>query len=185
MNNVLIQFDTLTTLVALGTVMMELGFFALLALWFFRSKADVLEEYAGYIGRFGLWIGFSLSIMTVVISLYYSEVLGFAPCGLCWLVRIFSYSQLVLFTVALIKGDRGVADYSIALSSLGLLVGLYQHYLQMGGAELVNCPAAGTGADCAERFMFSFGHITFPWVAVVMFAFLIVVMLFVRSKSKS
>lgn len=179
----LIEFSVLNQLVALGAVGMEIGAVLLLVLWFLRNRGEVYEEYSVFVSWWGLWLGAALTLATIIISLYYSEVLGFEPCGLCWTIRIFSYSQFFLFVVALMKGgDRSVADYSIVLSALGLPVALYQHYLQMGGTELINCPAVSTGADCADRFLFAFGHVTFPWVAVTLFALLITVMLFVRRK---
>ncbi|MCR4281018.1 MAG: hypothetical protein NUV88_01655, partial [Candidatus Kaiserbacteria bacterium] len=57
------------------------------------------------------------------------------------------------------------------------------HYLQMGGASLVPCPAAASEAvDCAVRFLYELGYITFPLMSFSVFAFLIIVMLFVRRR---
>lgn len=176
----LIQFSTLNMLVGFGALLLEIGVVILIGLYLFRKRSEVAEEILGLFKRFTLWIGLLLSLSGVVVSLYYSEVLGFPPCGLCWTIRIFLYPLAVLFALALYKRDKGIGDYVIALSVPGALVALYQHYLQMGGTEIVNCPTVSTGADCAERFLFEFGHITFPWVAFVLFVFLIVSMIIMR-----
>lgn len=177
-----LPLQTLNSLVASGAVLLEMGAVALLVLYFLRKKYDWAREVSDLFADWGLWIGALLSLFTIGISLYYSEVLGFIPCGLCWTIRIFSYPLFFLFALALWKKDFGIADYIITLSIPGLLVAIYQHYLQMGGSELVACPTAGAGADCAERFLFEYGHVTFPWVAVAFFAFLIALMLHVRLR---
>ena len=76
---------------------------------------------------------------------------------------------------------RDVACYSIALSILAGSAALYPHYLQMGGTSVLPCPASGAG-DCAQRIIFEFGYITLPLMAATLFAFLIVLMLFVRRR---
>lgn len=167
---------------ALGTLLMQLVAAALLSLFFLRKKISDLEGVAGFLEKWGLHGGFLLTVGGIVLTLFYSDVLGFAACGLCWLQRVFLYPQAILFGLALWKKDRGIADYSIALSLLGGAVALYQHYLQMGGTSVLPCPAVPGATDCAQRFLFEFGYITFPLMAFTLFAFLIVLMLFVRRR---
>lgn len=166
-----------------ATFVLQILALGLLVVFFARRRFPDLEDIAAFVREWGLWIGFLLTLGGLVLSLFYSEVLGFAPCGLCWVMRIFMYSQVVLFAVALWKKDRAIADYSIALSIFGIAVGLYQHYLQMGGTDVLPCPATiDQAADCASRFLFELGYITFPLMGVTLFAALIVVMLFVRER---
>ncbi len=165
-----------------GTLILEILGVAFLALYVLRARLPDLSAPAQLLSRWGLWIGFALSVFGIAATLFYSEVLGLAPCGWCWFQRIFLYPQAVLFAIALYKKDRAAADYSIGLSILGGIVALYQHYLQMGGSALVGCPSNPGPADCAQRFMFEFGYITFPFASFSLFAFLIVLMLFVRRR---
>ncbi|MFA7310026.1 MAG: disulfide bond formation protein B [Candidatus Paceibacterota bacterium] len=171
----------------LASVAMQVLGVGFLALYFLRSKFADLGDISSLLEKWGMWLAFLLTLGSAAMTLFYSEILGFAPCGLCWLQRVFLYPQVFLFAVALWKQDRRVADYSIVLSTVGVIVALYQHYLQMGGTDVIPCPATGvTGggitADCAQRFFFEFGYITFPLMSAVLFAFLIVLMLFVRSR---
>ena len=174
---------TLNTVLALASLVMQILAGAFLVLFLTRKKFPDLNDIGDMLARYGLWIGFILSLGGTAVSLYYSEVLGFAPCGLCWFQRIFLYPQAVLFGLASIKNDARIADYSIALSACGAIVSLYQHYLQMGGTPAVPCPATlGAATDCAQKFLFEFGYITFPLIGFSSFAFIIVVMLFVRER---
>jgi len=167
--------ETLNQLLAVGTVILQIAA-VVLVIAYFTSKKDTLMH---FFSKWGILVAFVVALVSTVLTLIYSDVFGFVPCGLCWLQRVFLYPQVVILGIALWKKHRGVADYIIGLSALGALVALYQHYLQMGGAEFIVCPTAG-GADCAQRIVFEFGYITFPLMAFSTFLFLIVLMLFVR-----
>ena len=136
------------------------------------------------IGAYGIQLVFFISLASVGISLFYSEILGFIPCGLCWLQRIFLYPQVILAGMAWYKKDNKIADYLIALSGAGALVALYQHYLQMGGSAFIPCPAVGPSIDCAQRFLFEFGYITFPLMSFSVFVFIITILVAVKSRDK-
>ena len=176
--------ETINYWLALATLLLQIISIAFLALFFLHKRFTDLEPIADFLGKWGLWIGLLLTAGGVASSLFYSEVLGILPCGLCWLQRVFLYPQTLLFAVAIWKRDKSVADYSIAFSIFGGVVALYQHYLQMGGTSVLPCPAVATNADCAVRFLFEFGYITFPLMSFSVFAFLIIVMLFVRNRNK-
>jgi len=170
----------LNFILALGTIIMQIGVVLLLFLYFFKRDSPILT----LIGKYGIHIVFLLSLGGVILSLTYSEIFGFVPCGLCWLQRVFLYPQLVLATVALVKKENRIADYLISLSVIGSVVALYQHYLQMGGTDIVGCPVVGVGADCAKRILFEFGYITFPLMSFTVFAFIIVCMVIVRKSAR-
>lgn len=134
------------------------------------------ERIGALVARFA--VPFSLLAVTVstVMTLVYSEYFGIVPCSLCWLQRVALYPQVFLFAIAWKVKDKTVALYAISLSVFGMLVALYQHYLQMGGGSILPCPASGE-ADCGKRFMFEMGYITYPLSAFSLFALITVVML--------
>ena len=165
---------------SLGTILLQLGTVALLVVFLLRKHFPLFDEIASSVGTWGLWIAFALSLLGSILTLYYSDVLGFEPCPLCWWQRIFLYPQVFLMGMAAWKRDLYIAEYSIVLSIFGAGVALYQHALQMLPGSGLPCPA--TGVSCAQRIVFEFNYITFPLMAFSLFAFLIVLMLVVRSK---
>jgi disulfide bond formation protein DsbB len=172
---------SLNLLLGIGTLVSQGLIILLLAVFFLRKRNSDIEPVANFIERYGLHLAFLITLGSTVMSLYYSNVLGFVPCWLCWLQRIFIYPQVILFGLAIWKKESKIADYSIALSITGGIIALYQHYLQMGGESIAPCPISG--GDCAERFLFEFGYITFPLMAFSTFALLISLMLFVRRRA--
>lgn len=126
-----------------------------------------------HISSFALPIGFFLSFFGAVLTLIYSDYLGILPCGLCWFQRVFLYSQIFLYGLAWYKNDRKIFGYTLVLSLVGLVIALYHHYLQMGYSEFLPCPVVASTIDCAKPTFVEFGFVTFPFMAVVLFVFLV------------
>lgn len=171
--------ETTNFLLGLGTIALQIASVVLLALFLLQKRVADLARQADLIGRYGLWAAFALTLGGSAINFYYSDVLGFEACWHCWVQRIFFTSQVVLFGLALWKRDRKIADYSIAFSCVGALDALYHHTLQVFPGLGLPCPSVGV--SCAKITFIEFGYITYPMMAFSAFAFLIVLMLFVRK----
>lgn len=141
--------------------------YALLSKGEFAAKALSLSE------RYGLEAGFAVALLSVAGSLAYSNVVGFPPCELCWIQRIFIYPQAVIFGIGLWKRDRGAALYGLVLSVLGGLVALYHSYTQLGGGSFLPCTAEG--GDCARVYFVEWGFITIPTMSFAAFLMLALV----------
>ena len=174
--------ETMNYILSLGTILMMIAAAALLVTHYLRSSIPFARELIKPIERHGLWIGFALTLVASVFTLYYSDILGLSPCDLCWWQRICLFPQVVLFAIALWKRDASVALYSIALSIIGLGFAAYHHLLQVLPSGTLPCPAQGV--SCAQRFVFEFGFVTLPLMAVAVFA-LIGVLMFVYSRSNA
>ena len=130
-------------------------------------------------------IGFLISFFSLVASLFYSNIIGFAPCELCWWQRIFLYPQVVLFAVALYNekvnkiSDEMVFVYSFILSLIGGGIALFQYYGQMfNPGALAICGIESV--SCAKIFFVSFGYITIPMMSLTAYLFLILIYFFRR-----
>jgi len=173
----LISFNFLVGTATLGLQIVSL---VLVVLYFFQPK--YLER---LVVKWALLVSFVFASIGVVMTLIYSEYFGIIPCGLCWLGRMFLYPQAVILGLAFYRRDLAIAFYSIVLSSIGLIISLYTHYLQMGGASILPCPASGS-SDCARRYLFEYGYITLPLSGATLFVFLIILMLFLwRAKREN
>lgn len=174
----MISFESINFLSALGTLALQILAVCLLTTYVYRRSA--LAPVAVLVQKYALAAALALSAIAMVLAVYYSSGLGIEPCPLCWWQRIFLFPQVVLFALAWWKKDSGVAIYSMALSAIGGVIALYHHALQMLPGTGLPCPA--TGVSCAQRIMFEFGYITFPLMAVTIFAILLILMLFVRQR---
>jgi len=158
--------ETLNFVLALGGIATFFAGAVLLFDYFSQQSLRVL------VTRYTALIATIVTGAAVALTLVYSEVFGFVPCGLCWFGRIFMYPQFLIAGTALIAKKTGFALYGLVLAVPGLLISLYHHYIQMGGSEVVGCPASG--GDCAKRILFEFDFITFPLIGASLFFFLTV-----------
>lgn len=163
--------ETLNWILGTGGVFLLLASVLLYGDIFFNNR----QQFRAILERWGLTIAAASAISALLMALVYSEYFGFVPCGLCWSMRIFVFSQAFIMPVAAYLKDTRIALYGIILSVPGVFVGLYQHYLQMGGNELIGCPTAGAGADCSKVILFEYGFMTFPLMGAAMLVFLIAV----------
>ncbi|OHA20329.1 MAG: hypothetical protein A2836_03030 [Candidatus Taylorbacteria bacterium RIFCSPHIGHO2_01_FULL_45_63] len=126
---------------------------------------------------------FIIALGSTLVSLYYSLIIGFTPCDLCWYQRIFMYPLVILFGIALWKKDNGVIKYGLALSSVGAIIAFYNSYLQYGGSPLLPCGIDVNAVSCGVRYIFEFGYVTLPLMSLTGFVF-IVTILFLRHRQK-
>src|SRR5690606_20062530 len=109
-------------------------------------------------------------------SLGFSEFYAYEPCKLCWVQRIFHYPQVILFALALKHNDARVWTYSIWLSTIGIIVGIYQVIMQFfpSFAPLEVCTIVPAAADCSDILIQVFGYVSIPVMSVTLYAALIV-----------
>ncbi|MFT4326563.1 MAG: disulfide oxidoreductase [Candidatus Woesearchaeota archaeon] len=119
--------------------------------------------------KYKLEAAFSLVLVATIGSLYYSEIRGFTPCVLCWYQRIFMYPLVILLGIAVWKKDYGVKKYALPLAGIGSFFAI-MHYIQQKTAVTVLefCSLEG-GASCGVPFVFRFGYITIPFMALTAF----------------
>jgi len=115
-------------------------------------------------------------------SLFFSEIMHYEPCKLCWLQRIFMYPLPLLLALALIKKDNQIRPYAMMLAVIGAALALYHYVLQVGQIHyqalenLVNCGTVGYSPSCTSYFFLSFGYITIPMMSLSAFVLIIVIL---------
>ncbi len=113
-------------------------------------------------------MAWAVSLVAVGGSLFFSEVLRYEPCKLCWFQRIFMYPLVILLGMACYKNDRRLIPYILPLSIVGGMISLY-HYSEQkipGLAKLLPCTV---GVPCNEDYINWLGFITIPLLALIAF----------------
>jgi len=167
--------DTFNWFVGAGVVLMQASIVLIAGSFlFFRSRTNPILV---FFKRYTFIIGFLVGLGSIVLSLFYSSVIGFPPCELCWVQRIFLYPQAILFGMELWKRDRTIIDHSIALAFIGSLVSIFHIYVENGGASSLAC-ATGTATEvsCAVRYVYQFSYVTIPVMALSASVFIIFIL---------
>lgn len=110
----------------------------------------------------------SVSVVATLGSLFYSEILGYTPCELCWIQRIFMYPLVIIYSVALYKRDINIALPGSILSGIGLLISIYHYGLQKASFMQDNAGICGD-VPCNLQYVNYFGFITIPFLAGIAF----------------
>jgi disulfide bond formation protein DsbB len=104
-------------------------------------------------------------------SLFFSQVLLWPPCELCWYQRILMYPLTVILLVGILKRDPALHWYGLPLAISGIGVSTY-HYLEV--LRLISPPPCSSAVPCSFDYLSSFltGPLSFikiPFLALVAF----------------
>lgn len=181
-----VYLDTVNKLLATGTIFLQIvTVFLVLNLIFFRKPNNKILS---FFKKQTFYFGFLVALGAVALSLFYSEIVGFPPCELCWIQRIFLYPQLILFGMELYKKDRSIIDFSIAFAILGSLTSIYHVYVENGGSSSLGCsaltPTNANVVSCATRYIYEFGYVTMPIMALSLSLFIIAILLNYKYMAK-
>lgn len=138
-----------------------------------------LKQYATYLPYFV----FIVSLLSALISLFFSEILKFTPCVLCWWARIFMYPMVFISAVSIMRKQKDLHYYILPLSSIGFLITLYQNLLVWHILPEAIAPCTA-GVSCIDQPFVLFGFITIPLGAMISFAFITICMILYAKLGK-
>src|ERR1035437_7884254 len=122
--------DIINKILSLGTIGLQIFIlFLLLNFIFFRSRENKILL---LVKKYTFILGFFAALGAFALSVFYSEIVGYPPCELCWIQRIFLYPQLILFSMELYKRDRSIVDFSIVFATIGSLISIYHIFVEAG-----------------------------------------------------
>ena len=114
-------------------------------------------------------------------SLFFSDVMGYAPCVLCWYQRICMYPLVLVFGAGLFSFDAGVVKYSLPLAVAGWLVALY-HTLLYGGIIPKSIQPCSEGVPCTEKYIELFGFLSIPLMSFLSFTVILAFLVILRRR---
>lgn len=115
-----------------------------------------------------LLAAWSVALVATLGSLYFSEVLKFIPCELCWYQRIFMYPQVFLLGMAFVRKQFIIARYTLMLSIIGGTISLYHYFIQKVPFFRNTAPSCSI-VPCTGDYLNWLGFITIPLLALIAF----------------
>ena len=121
--------------------------------------------------------------VSATISLFFSSVLEYEPCVLCWYQRICLFPLIFIFAAGLFPAfDKSVIKYALPLTIAGGMTALY-HTLLYAGIIPENIQPCSQGVSCTEKYIELFGFISIPMMSF--FAFSILTALLITLKRRT
>ena len=99
-----------------------------------------------------LFISWLTALVASLAALFIGEVMGRAPCVLCWYQRAFMFPLAIILAVASFRADASVWRYALPLAAGGWLIAAF-HTLQYAGVIPPALEPCGAGPSCTSGDM--------------------------------
>jgi len=130
-----------------------------------------------------LWLSTAwlVTLFSTLSALFIGEVMGQAPCVLCWFQRAFMFPLAVILGIACAASDSGVWRYALPLAAIGWLLALY-HMLLYVGLIPESIEPCGAGPSCVSANMVIFA-VPIPALSLAAFSIVVILLILVRRRS--
>ena len=105
----------------------------------------------------------TVAVVTMLGSLYYSEIVGYLPCELCWFQRICMYPLAAILVVGLVRRDSSARWYALPFVAVGAPLALY-HWLVERVPSLAESSSCSVFAPCSVPFFQELGYVTLAFM---------------------
>lgn len=131
----------------------------------------IRERIEGKLRDYGAPFALVVALAATLGSLYYSEVVGFVPCTLCWYQRILMYPLVLVVLVGIWRQDSNLPFYMLPSALIGL--GISAYHVMVQGGVFSQPGTCAVGIPCSLRWVNYFGFVTIPVMALTAFALIV------------
>lgn len=127
---------------------------------------------------FSVWVLVTVSTLG---SLFFSYIMEFAPCVLCWYQRICLFPLVIILATGLFPLDKRVIEYSLPLAIAGWITAFY-HNLLYSGIIPQDLQPCSKGVSCTEKYIDLFGFLTIPMLSLISFSIIITLLILLKRR---
>ena len=137
------------------------------------DKQTTNQKFSNWNILFVCWL---LAAVSTTGSIFFSHVMEFAPCVLCWYQRIFLFPLVIILAIGLFPLDRRAVRYALPLAMAGWLTALY-HNLLYSDILPKSIQPCSEGVSCTEEYIDLFGFLTIPMLSLLGFSTIIALLI--------
>jgi len=129
-----------------------------------------------------LFIVWLVATVATLGSLFFSEVMKFPPCTLCWYQRIAMYPLVIILLSGMIPFDKSVFRYATPFVGVGWLLGLYHNLLHY---EIIpeSASPCSQGVPCSAKYIEWFGFLTIPMLSIIAFTMIAILLYIIKRRN--
>lgn len=135
------------------------------------------------INAFLPYLAWIIALLSVVGSLFFSEVMHLPPCVLCWYQRIAIYPLVLVIGTGIVLRDNRMKFYALPLCVAGLGVAIYHNLLYYGIIPESITPCT-EGVPCNAVQIEWLGFITIPLLGLGAFVSIALCLLLYKQKEQ-
>ncbi len=119
-----------------------------------------------------LLLDWLVSLVATAAALFIGEVMGMAPCVLCWYQRIAMFPLVVVLGIGVLRQDHAMALPALVLAAAGWFVAGYHTLLYWGWIDPAITPC-GSGPSCKQAVLQVLGAFDLPFVSWLAFTVIV------------
>jgi len=130
-----------------------------------------------------LFLCWLLVSISATISIFFSSVLEYQPCVLCWYQRICLFPLIFILAAGLFPAfDKSVIKYALPLSIAGGMIAFY-HSLLYAGIIPESIQPCSKGVSCTEKYFELFGFVSIPMLSFIAFSTLAILLIILQRRT--
>jgi len=129
------------------------------------------------------YLSWGIALLSVVGSLFFSEVMHLPPCVLCWYQRIAVYPLVLIIGTGIVVRDGRMKYYALPLCFAGLMISIYHNLLYYGFIPESITPCS-EGVPCNAVQIEWLGFITIPLMGLGAFVGIALCLLLYKQKEQ-
>lgn len=139
-----------------------------------------MQNHPAWPYAFTAWLVATISVLG---ALFLGEVMGYAPCVLCWYQRIFMFPLVLVLAAGLFPLDTRLVRYAAPLAVAGWIVALV-HVLLVAGVIPESVTPCTQGVPCSKIQLNLFGFVTIPLLSLAAFSVINLLLLTTYFKTR-
>lgn len=132
-----------------------------------------------------LFSAWAVALVATLGALFIGEVMGQAPCVLCWYQRIAMFPLVITLGVGAFLSDRNAILHSAPLAIAGFGFAAFHSLLFYGIVPEAIQPCTATGPSCSDEAMTLFSVVPLPLLSLSAFAAILLCLLLVNRSRPS
>ena len=129
-----------------------------------------------------LFLAWLLALLATAGALFLGEVMGKAPCVLCWYQRIAMFPLVLILGMGLFASDARSVRYALPLAGVGWSIAGY-HLLVFWGVVSEGLVPCGKGSSCADADVQVAGAVPIPLLSLTAFSGIVVALWMARARA--
>jgi len=149
------------------------------------SRSKSMESSVPAADRRWSWVFMAWLVATASTlgALFLGEVMGYAPCVLCWYQRIAMFPLVLVLAAGLFPFDPRVVRYALPLAVAGWLLAAF-HLALVAGWIPESIKPCQQGVPCSEVQVTWLGFVTIPLLSVIAFSIIAGLLLVTKLKGE-
>jgi disulfide bond formation protein DsbB len=155
--------ETFELFFSLLSAALLIGTLIILAARIFASRFSVARSILDGFVPFARPLATAVATTCMLGSLYFSEIVHYKPCRLCWFQRSMMYPLAIFLIISMIRHTKSIWKITVPLATIGGSIATYHWFLER--FPNLDAGVCDVQVPCEFVWFEHFGFVTLPFMA--------------------